>query len=109
MTEYKQYQLPEHLKVGASPTEKTLSLTKVTTPELKENDVLLKIEYLSVDPYMRGRMMSDFKLNAAVPTLGLGKVVESTNENIKGSPFIKLNQKLEIITLDLFRCQNTTW
>jgi NADPH-dependent curcumin reductase len=89
MTEYKQYQLTKYLEVGAAPNEKTLTIATVKTPELQDGDVLLKIEYLSVDPYMRGRMtdgvqiMECFPLNTDVPTLGLGQVVESKNEKIK--------------------------
>ncbi|MDE2429582.1 MAG: NADP-dependent oxidoreductase [Burkholderiales bacterium] len=57
----------------------------VTTPELKEGDVLIRNHFLSLDPYMRGRM-EDAKSYAEPQALGetmiggtVGEVVESRN------------------------------
>jgi len=38
------------------PTAKTLSLVKSAMPQVGASDMLLRTEYLSLDPYMRGRM-----------------------------------------------------
>ena len=55
------------------------------TPELKENQVLVRHHYLSLDPYMRGRM-NDSKSYAQPQPLGqvmqggtVGEIVESRN------------------------------
>eukprot|EP01080_Neovahlkampfia_damariscottae_P009257 gene9257-1344_t len=89
MTEYSQYQLSEYLG-SELPNEKTFTITKQTTPELKDKEVLLKVVDLSVDPYMRGRMgkgalagFGSYSLNSEIPTMGVGKVVESKNEDYK--------------------------
>ena len=38
------------------PKEKDFLLEELLRPEPQENEVLIKIHYLSLDPYMRGRM-----------------------------------------------------
>ena len=40
------------------PTPANFRIEDVQTPELKDGQVLLKTLYLSLDPYMRGRMSS---------------------------------------------------
>src|SRR4051795_8974622 len=57
------------------------------TPPLKDGEVLVRHHFLSLDPYMRGRM-SDAKSYAAPQPLGqvmqggtVGEVVESKNAN----------------------------
>ena len=43
-----------------APTEDNLSINTTQLPDLKQGEVLLRTIYLSLDPYMRGRM-SDAK------------------------------------------------
>jgi len=56
-------------------------------PELKEDEVLLKTLFLSVDPYMRGRMRNEksyfpsFEIGKPVNGGGVGEVVESKDPN----------------------------
>ena len=55
--------------------------------ELKEGEVLLKTEYVSVDPYLRGRMsdapsyIPPFELNKPIVSGIIAEVVESKNSN----------------------------
>ncbi len=51
------------------PDENTLRLDTVPVPEPKEGELLLRTEYLSLDPYMRGRM-SDAPSYAAPVEVG---------------------------------------
>ena len=39
-----------------APREKNFNLQEIEIPEPKEGEVLVEIQYLSLDPYMRGRM-----------------------------------------------------
>src|SRR3954464_12555217 len=62
-------------------------LVTAETPALQDGQVLVKHHYLSLDPYMRGRM-NDAKSYAAPQPLGqvmqggtVGEVVESKNGN----------------------------
>ncbi|MEZ4359526.1 MAG: NADP-dependent oxidoreductase [Kofleriaceae bacterium] len=55
------------------PTAENFELAEVELPELNEGDVLVRNHYLSVDPYMRGRM-NDVK--SYVPPFVVGKVME---------------------------------
>ena len=58
---------------------------EVTTPDLGEGDVLVRAIYMSLDPYMRGRMdaeksyAANFELGEAMIARCVGEVVESAN------------------------------
>ena len=70
-------------------------LVEVDLPALQEGQVLVRHHYLSLDPYMRGRM-NDSKSYAASQPLGevmlggtVGEVVESRHPNFKvGDPVV---------------------
>lgn len=69
------------------PNENTLRLETTPVPEPKEGEVLLATEFLSLDPYMRGRM-SDAPSYAAPVEIGqpmvggtVARVVKSNNRN----------------------------
>jgi NADPH-dependent curcumin reductase CurA len=87
--DFKQYQLPEYIEAGSSPSQDIWKLATVQTPNLNENEILLKILFVSVDPYMRAKMtkqtigFGEYQLNTFVPTFGIGIVVDSKNENVK--------------------------
>ncbi|MET0857223.1 MAG: NADP-dependent oxidoreductase [Telluria sp.] len=51
----------------AEPSPDNFRLETVDTPELKEGDILVRNEYLSLDPYMRGRMSEDKSYAAPQP------------------------------------------
>jgi NADPH:quinone reductase len=65
------------------------SLVKSTLPELKEGEVLVRTLYLTVDPYMRGRMndtpsyIEPFALNKPLVGGVVGKVEESKSAKFK--------------------------
>src|SRR5258708_23301071 len=67
------------------PTEATFRLIQTPLPALKDGEVLVKAMYLSVDPYMRGRIsgMKSYAAPVEVGGLmvggGVAKVVESKN------------------------------
>jgi NADPH-dependent curcumin reductase CurA len=70
---------------SAEPSPDNFRLETVDTPELKEGEILVRNEYLSLDPYMRGRM-SEEKSYAAPQPLGetmiggtAGEVIASKN------------------------------
>ncbi|WP_246944827.1 NADP-dependent oxidoreductase [Bacillus pinisoli] len=77
------------------PDESNFEMTHGPIPEIKEGEVLIKTLYLSVDPYMRGRM-SDAKSYAEPYKVGepfvggiVGKVVESRNEKYKVGGYVE--------------------
>jgi NADPH-dependent curcumin reductase len=68
---------------AAEPTADNFRLEEVPVPTLKDGQVLVRIHYLSLDPYMRGRM-NDGKNYATPQPIGetmiggtVGEVVES--------------------------------
>ncbi len=71
------------------PTPSNFKLVEATVPELQDGQVLVRNHYLSLDPYMRGRM-NDSKsyvapqpLNAVMEGGTVGEVVASKNEHFK--------------------------
>ena len=65
------------------PTLSNFTVTDTQIPQLKTGEVLIKALYLSVDPYMRGRMndgpsyVAPFKINEPISGDVLGEVIES--------------------------------
>ena len=71
------------------PTADNFRLVETPVPALQDGQVLVRNHYLSLDPYMRGRM-NDAKSYAAPQPLDevmiggtVGEVVESKNDNFK--------------------------
>jgi NADPH-dependent curcumin reductase CurA len=70
------------------PSSQNFRLEKISLGELKENEVLLKSWYISVDPYMRGRMNSiksyaaSFEVNQPIRGGIVAKVIESKSKSI---------------------------
>ncbi|MFB2735366.1 NADP-dependent oxidoreductase [Shewanella mangrovisoli] len=67
------------------PTLANFKQVEVTLPALKAGEVLIKNTWMSVDPYMRGRMMDrdsyipPFQIDAVMDGGAIGEVVESLN------------------------------
>ncbi|WP_159517407.1 NADP-dependent oxidoreductase [Sunxiuqinia indica] len=63
-------------------------------PKLKEGEVLLSTEYVSVDPYLRGRMsdapsyIPPFELNKPIASGIIAEVLESKNTNFNQGEFV---------------------
>jgi NADPH:quinone reductase len=66
-----------------TPEKSDFKFEKVAVPEIENDQVLVKSLYLSVDPYMRGRMsdrksyVPPFKLNEVISGGVVGQVVQS--------------------------------
>ena len=71
-----------------SPTITDFDFTTAEISELKEGEVLLSTLYVSVDPYLRGRMsdapsyVPPFKLNEPISSGIIAEVLESKSENL---------------------------
>jgi NADPH:quinone reductase len=76
------------------PVESDFLYKKVEVPQPSQGEVLIKTLYLSVDPYMRGRMsdaksyVQPFALNEALSGGVVGEVVESQSEHFKKGDFV---------------------
>ncbi|MET4059184.1 NADPH-dependent curcumin reductase CurA [Arthrobacter sp. UYP6] len=71
------------------PTQENFRLAEVALPELAQGQVLVRNLYMSVDPYMRGRMndvksyVPPFQIDAPLDGGAIGEVVESRSEEHK--------------------------
>ena len=85
-----------HLKnrpVGL-PSESDFELAEVAVPEVGEGEILVQNIYMSVDPYMRGRMYdrksyaAPFQLDQPMDGACVGRVVESKNKQHQVGDFV---------------------
>ena len=76
------------------PQESDFELVEVPIPDPVEGEVLVRNIYMSVDPYMRGRMagyesyVSPFQLGEPMSGGCVGQVVESKNESFQVGDYV---------------------
>ncbi len=79
------------------PTEDIFEIVRVNIPELKESEFLVRNIWMSVDPYMRGRMRSpqesksyieSFQLKKPLEGSCVGQILESNNDQFKTGEYI---------------------
>jgi NADPH-dependent curcumin reductase CurA len=76
------------------PRESDFDLVEVRIPEPKEGEVLVRNLYLSVDPYMRGRMterksyVPPFQVGEALSGACVGKVVASESRTFQAGDYV---------------------
>ncbi|WP_019037006.1 NADP-dependent oxidoreductase [Psychroflexus tropicus] len=76
------------------PKLSDFEFTTTELPQLNEGEVLLKITYVSVDPYLRGRMMDaksyidPFELDQPIVSGCVAEVLESKSSNLKAGDFV---------------------
>ncbi|WP_106477019.1 NADP-dependent oxidoreductase [Phytohalomonas tamaricis] len=87
MTNSRFFVINEHPEGVPSPS--LFKLREQSLSELGEGEVRIKNSWLSVDPYMRGRMSGKrtytepYELNAPLTGAAIGEVVESSHEKFK--------------------------
>jgi NADPH-dependent curcumin reductase CurA len=71
------------------PVPENFELAKVDVPELGPDQVLVRNTYMSVDPYMRGRMndvpsyVPPYQVGKALDGAAIGEVIASTSDRVK--------------------------
>lgn len=70
------------------PAEGNFDLVEVEVAEPGDGDVLVQNTYMSVDPYMRGRMRLDFPLGATLAGGALRKVIASNNPDFSEGDYV---------------------
>lgn len=76
------------------PTLKDFEFVEEEKPSPKNGEILLKTKYISVDPYLRGRMRDEesyiepFKLNEPVESGIIAEVIESRNPNFSKGDYV---------------------
>ncbi len=78
-----------------APTPENFELAEVELPEVGEGEVLVRNSYLSVDPYMRGRMrdvksyIPPFELGEVLQGGAVGQVVSSRNDAVDEGAWVQ--------------------
>jgi NADPH-dependent curcumin reductase CurA len=79
------------------PSEEIFEIVKVNIPEPKEGEFLVKNLWMSVDPYMRGRMkspeesksyISSYRLRKPLEGSCIGQIIESHNNSFKVGEYV---------------------
>ncbi len=79
---------------SGKPETSDFEITQEEDPKPAEGEILLKSLYISVDPYLRGRMrdeesyISPFKLNEPMESNIVAEVIDSRNSNFKKGEFV---------------------
>ncbi|SHF46677.1 hypothetical protein SAMN05444483_101218 [Salegentibacter echinorum] len=79
---------------NGKPQESDFKFTNEDTPEVTSGEVLLKTRYVSVDPYMRGRMsdadsyVEPFQLQKPINSGIIAEVIESKNDSFSKGDFV---------------------
>jgi len=80
-----------------TPTLNDFKITNAEDPAAKEGEILLKTTYVSVDPYLRGRMndaksyIPPFELNKPIQSGVIAEVTESKRADFKKGDFVTGN------------------
>lgn len=85
-----------HLKnrPKGTPQLEDFEFVEEQKPKPKDGEVLLKTKYVSVDPYLRGRMRDQesyippFQLNEPIESGIIAEVIASNNDNFKTGDFV---------------------
>ncbi|MFD1863188.1 NADP-dependent oxidoreductase [Planococcus chinensis] len=81
------------------PSDEDFKFVEQEVPALNDGEILLKTLYLSVDPYMRGRMqdaksyIAPFQLNEAITSGVLAEVIASESPQFKQGDIVNGNLK----------------
>lgn len=76
------------------PNDETFRFTEEEKPKPQDGEVLLKTKYVSVDPYLRGRMRDEksyiepFEVGKPISSLIIAEVETSKNDNFKEGDFV---------------------
>jgi len=90
MAPNKRVTLNSYIPRGTEPNESFLSVEETTSglEPLNDGDIRLKTLYVSVDPYLRGRMNGEggsyappYEIGQTIQGSGVGRVLESRNPN----------------------------
>lgn len=77
-----------------TPQNSDFKMEDTEKPKVKNGEVLLKAKYVSVDPYLRGRMRDEksyiepFQLNEPIQSAIVAEVLESKNDSYKEGEFL---------------------
>ncbi len=97
MTDYSARQIHLLSRPAGMPTPDNFKLLEVELEPPSDGQILVKNLYMSVDPYMRGRMRAEgvyatpFRLNEVLYGGAIGEVIESNDDKLQAGDIV-LNQ-----------------
>jgi len=79
------------------PTLENFQFADTEVPKPRDNEVLVRLQYISVDPYLRGRMrdsksyIAPFEVGHVIKSSGVGEVVESASPKFQPGDVVSGN------------------
>lgn len=79
---------------AGKPSTSDFEIIEENDPRPQDGEILLKSHYISVDPYLRGRMRNEesyippFKIGEPVESMVIAEVIDSKNSNFKKGEFL---------------------
>lgn len=79
---------------AGKPSNSDFEVIEEVDPKPGEGEILLKALYISVDPYLRGRMRNEesyippFKLNEPLESMVIAEVIKSKNQNFQEGEYV---------------------
>ncbi|MFC4691430.1 NADP-dependent oxidoreductase [Dokdonia genika] len=79
---------------SGKPSSSDFEFTEEQVPEINDGEILLETAYVSVDPYLRGRMQDaksyvpPFELNKPIHSGVVAKVIATKNDNFKEGDYV---------------------
>ncbi len=70
------------------PVGENFELVEIEVPDARDGEVLVQNIYMSVDPYMRGRMRLDFPVGETLAGGALGKVILSNHPSFAEGDYV---------------------
>lgn len=83
------------------PTEDCWLISTEELREIKDNEVVVKVNYLSIDPAMRGWMnegksyIKPVAIGETMRAMGVGEVISSKNDKFKAGDFVTVNSGVQ--------------
>ena len=98
MAETKSHEIRLKNRPMGMATENDFELVEVMIPEIQEGQILVRNDYMSVDPYMRGRMgerksyIAPFEIGKPLDGGCVGQVIESKSRKFQDGDFVLGNK-----------------
>src|ERR1051325_8446590 len=87
---------------AGTPTLDNFQFAETEVPQPSDGEVLVRLRYISVDPYLRGRMregksyVEPFEIGQVIKNSAVGEVIESRSPNFKAGDVVTRSEERRV-------------